>query len=150
MEEDSWESKGWESSWAQQDEPDREQVLHLARRLAQQREHQRTQDLIQIEELKRTLRERAADVAKRELEVERRERELEGHEQDGPRRMLRFRRAEPEPAPDEDRAYAEEILVRREAEVEQRTQAAHARERELAERETALLARQLELEDAEP
>src|SRR6266540_3475965 len=74
---DSWESAGWEAAWAQQEELDREQVLQLARRLAEQRERQRTEDLVQIEELKRALRERAADVARRELEVERRTRELE-------------------------------------------------------------------------
>ena len=132
MAEDSWESIGWEATWAQQDEPDREQVLHLARRLAQQREHQRTQDLIQIEELKRALRERAADVAQRELEVERRERDLEDGGPESPRRMLRFRRAaQPPQVPvDENRAYTEEILARREADVEQRTQAVDTRERD--------------------
>ena len=66
---DSWESTGWEEAWAQQDDLDRDQVLQLARRLAQQRERQRTEDLVQIEDLKRALRERAADVARRELEV---------------------------------------------------------------------------------
>jgi DNA repair exonuclease SbcCD ATPase subunit len=141
--EDSWESIGW----AQQDDLDREQVLQLARRLAAQRERQRTEDLVQLEDLKRSLRERAADVARRELEVEQRTRELE--ERVAPRRTLRFRRAE-KPAVDEDRAYAEELLARREAEVEERAQALDARERELQEREAALLARHLELEEAEP
>src|SRR5438477_12871319 len=107
--EDSWESDGW-----LQDDLSREEVLQLARRLAAQRERQRTNDLVQIEDLKRALRERAADVARRELEVEQRTRELE--DQDGsPRRTLRFRRAE-KPAVDEDRAYADELLVRRESE----------------------------------
>src|SRR5690242_1532531 len=141
--EDSWESAGW-----LQDDLNREEVLQLARRLAAQRERQRTNDLVQIEDLKRALRERAADVARRELEVERRTRELEGHEE-APRRTLRFRRAE-KPAVDEDRAYAEELAARRDSELEERTHAVEARERELAERETALLARQLELEEAEP
>jgi chromosome segregation ATPase len=145
--EDSWESIGWETSWAEKEDLDREQVLQLARRLASQRERQRTEDLVQIEDLKRALRERAADVARRELEVERRTRELD--EPETPRRTLRFRRAE-KPAADEDRAYAEELLARRESELEERVQAADARERELQEREAALLARQLELEEAEP
>src|SRR5689334_25118240 len=103
--EDSWESIGWDPAWSQTDDLDREQVLQLARRLASQRERQRSEDLVQIEDLKRALRERAADVARRELEVEQRTRELE--EQETPRRSLRFRRAE-KPAVDEDRPYAEE------------------------------------------
>src|SRR6266508_5253762 len=110
---DSWESVGWEAAWAQQEEVDREQVLRLARRLAEQRERQRTEDLVQIEDLKRVLRERAADVARRELQVERRTRELE--EQEPPRRSLRFRRAERQSAAPADQAYTEEILARREA-----------------------------------
>src|SRR5213592_1461797 len=118
--EDSWESIGWEAASQQHEEADREQVLQLARRLAEQRERQRAEDLVQIEELKRALRERAAEVARRELEVERRDKELDEHE--APRRTLRFRRAE-KPAVDEDRAYAEELLARREAEVEERGQA---------------------------
>src|SRR5690348_16684017 len=145
--EDSWESIGWEAAWAQQEDVDRDQVLQLARRLASQRERQRTEDLVQIEDLKRALRERAADVARRELEVERRTRELE--EQETPRRSLRFRRAE-KPAVEEDRAYAEELLTRRASELDDRVQEVDARERELQEREAALLARQLELEEAEP
>src|SRR5436189_2068265 len=144
--EDSWESTGWESARARQEEVDREQVLQLAKRLAVQRERQRSEDLVQIEDMKRALRERAADVARRELEVERRTREL--GEQEAPRRTSRFRRAE-KPAVDEDRAYAEELLARREGEFEERAQAIETRERELGERETALLARQLELEEAE-
>src|SRR5947207_3090472 len=145
--EDSWESLGWEAAWAQQDDLGRDQVQQLARRLAAQRERQRTEDLVQLEDMKRALRERAADVARRELEVERRTRELE--EPEAPRRTLRFRRAE-KPAVDEDRAYAEELISRREAEVDERAQAVETRERELAQRETALLGRQLELEEAEP
>ena len=138
---DSWESVGWEAALPLHDDLDRDEVLQLARRLAEQRERQRTEDLVQIEDLKRALRERAADVARRELEVERRTRELD--EPDAPRRTLRFRRTPQLPADDADRAYAEEILSRRESEVEERAQAVDARERELAERETALLARQL-------
>jgi DNA repair exonuclease SbcCD ATPase subunit len=140
--EDSWESAGWPH-----DDLTREEVLQLARRLAAQRERQRSEDLVQIEELKRALRERAADVARRELEVEQRTRELE--EQGLPRRTLRFRRAE-KPVVDEDRAYTEELLVRREAEVDERSRAVENRERELQEREAQLLARRLELEESEP
>src|SRR3954452_4440171 len=144
---DSWDSIGWDAEPERQGDPDRDQVLGLARRLAEQRERQRAEDLSQLEELKRALRERAADVARRELEVERRTRELD--EQETPKRH-RFRRGERQPAVDPDRAYAEEILARRETEVDERTRIVDTKERELAEREAALLARQLELEEAEP
>src|SRR3954469_6267933 len=120
---DSWESTGWEAAWQQPEgKADRDEVLQLARRLAEARQRQSTEDLVQIEDLKRALRERAADVARRELEVERRTRELE--EQEAPRRASRFRRAERPAPPDADRAYGEEILARRETEVEERVQAA--------------------------
>src|SRR5689334_18598213 len=112
--EDSWENAGW-----QHGEPTREEVQQLARRLAAQRERQRSEDLVELEDLKRALRERAADVARRELEVERRTRELD--EREAPRRTLRFRRAEKQAVVDEDSAYAEELLSRREADVEERT-----------------------------
>src|SRR5438876_10833641 len=117
--EDSWESIGWETSSAERDDVDRDQVLELARRLAEQRQRQRTEDLVQIEDLKRALRERAADVARRELEVERRLQELDGHET--PRRSLRFRRGERQPVEDSgDQAYAQELRPRREPELEGR------------------------------
>src|SRR5262249_3690443 len=125
----SWENAGWQHGG-----PSREEVLQLARRLAAQRERQRSDDLVELDDLKRALRERAADVARRELEVERRTRELD--EQEAPRRTLRFRRAE-KPVVDEDRAYAEELLARRETEVERRTQTLQARERQRARRERA-------------
>src|SRR5213592_3904131 len=141
---DSWEMAGWQQP---EQDTDREEVLRLARHLAEARERQNVEALVQVDDMKRALRERAADVARRELEVERRIRELEDPE--APRRTFRFRRAE-KPAVDEDRAYAEELLSRREAEVDERAQAVETRERELAERETALLARQLELGEAEP
>src|SRR3954449_6610287 len=144
---DSWESIGWDIPPSGQDDLDRQELQQLARRLAEQRERQRGEDLVQLEDMKRALRERAADVARRELEVERRTRELE--EPEVPRRTLRFRRSE-KPAVDEDRAYAEELLARREADLNERAHAVEARERELAEREAGLLARQLELEESEP
>src|SRR6476469_10600284 len=145
---DSWESVGWEAAWQQPEEDaDRDEVQRLARQLAEARQRQTVEALVQVEDLKRALRERAADVARRELEVERRTRELE--EPEPPRRSLRFRRAE-KPAVDEDSAYAEELLARRESELEERAQTVEARERELQGRETALLARQLQLEEAEP
>src|SRR6266540_6928039 len=150
--EDSWESIGWETARQQHEEADREQVLQLARRLAEQRERQRAEDLVQIEELKRALRERAAEVARRELEVERRSRELadldERRRGEGPR-TLRLRRGGPARPEDADRAYAEEILGRREAELQERLDALAPREREVIERETALRARELALEEAE-
>src|SRR6266581_6373854 len=146
--EDSWESIGWDASSAQKDDVDREQVLELARRLAEQRQRQRAEDLVQIEDLKRALRERAADVARRELEVERRARELDeidARSHEG--RRLRLRRSErPQEA---DRAYREELLARRDTEALERLNALVPREREVAERETALLARELEVEEAE-
>src|SRR5213083_2534976 len=99
---DSWESIGWEAAWQQpEEEADRDQVLRLARQLAEARERQSAEALVQVEDLKRALRERAADVARRELEVERRTRELEkidapSHEG----RRLRLRRAERPPETD--------------------------------------------------
>src|SRR5205807_3615267 len=88
--EDSWESVGWEAD-AQQLE--RDEVLRLARHLAEQREGQRAEDLAEIEELKRTLRERAAQVAVREADVERRRLEIEERDaaiRGGSRHSLRF------------------------------------------------------------
>ena len=67
---DSWESTGWEAAWQRPEEKaDRDEVLQLARRLAEARERQSAEALVQVEDLKRALRERAADVARRELEV---------------------------------------------------------------------------------
>src|SRR5207247_7904028 len=104
---DSWEMAGWQQP---EQDTDREEVLRLARHLAEARERQNVEALLQVEDLKRALRERAADVARRELEVEQRIRELEeldarGHEG----RRLRLRRAE-RPA-EADNAYAEELLT---------------------------------------
>src|SRR3954449_10485112 len=132
-----------EDSW-EPDDLDRGQVKELARRLAAQR----AEDLAQLDELKRALRERAADVARRELHVERRTREREDAGAP-PRRARRFRRAE-KPQVDEDRAYADELIARRETDIDERTRTVEARERELAERETAVLARKLELDELEP
>src|SRR6266480_1760937 len=119
---DSWESVGWP-----EEDADRDQVLRLARQLAEARERQNVAALLQVEDLKRALRERAADVARRELEVERRTRELEeldgrGHEG----RRLRLRR--PERPQEVDNAYAEELLKRREADIQRRLDALVPRE----------------------
>jgi hypothetical protein len=146
---DSWESVGWEAAWQQPEEDaDRDQVLRLARQLAEARERQNVEALLQVEDLKRALRERAADVARRELEVERRTRELEKLDERGREgRRLRLRRSErPQGADD---AYAEELLARRETELQRRLDALVPREHEVAERETALRARELEVEEAE-
>src|SRR5580765_3000663 len=146
---DSWESVGWEAAWQQPEEDaGRDEVRRLARNLAEARQRQTVEALVQVEDLKRALRERAADVARRELEVERRTRELDAidaRSHDG--RRLRLRR--PERPQDTDRAYAEELLARRETDVQQRLDALVPREREVAERETALRARELEVEEAE-
>src|SRR2546423_6241338 len=143
---DSWESIGWEAAWQQPDEdPDREQLLGLARRLAEQRERQRAEDLGQLEDLKRALRERAVDVAKRELEVERRSRELEdpdGRNQEG-RRALRLRRPERPRHEEAERAYSEEVFARRELDLQQQLDAFVPRERDVTERETTLRAREI-------
>jgi hypothetical protein len=144
---DSWESTGWDAAWQQPEEKaDRDEVLQLARRLAEARQRQSAEALVQVEDLKRVLRERAADVARRELEVEQRTKKLDDEEaraHEG--RRLRLRR----PERDADRAYAEELLARREAELQQRLDALAPRERETAERETALRARELEVEESE-
>jgi len=131
-----------------EEDSDRDQVLRLARQLAETRERQNVEAQLQVEDLKRALRERAADIARRELEVERRTRELDeldarGH--DGRRRRMR-RSERPQEA---DGAYADELLTRREAEVQQRLDALVPRERAVAERETALRARELDVEEAE-
>src|ERR1700693_1683599 len=146
---DSWESVGWEAAWQQPEEnADRDEVLRLARHLAEARERQNVEALLQVDDLKRALRERAADVARREIEVERRTRaleELEAHGHEG--RRLRLRRSERPHAA--DNAYAEELVARRETDVQQRLDSIIPREREVAERETALLARELQVEEAE-
>jgi hypothetical protein len=115
---DSWESVGWDAAWQQpEDTAERNEVLRLARRLAEAHQRQSTEALVQVDDLKRALRERAADVARRELEVERRTKELE--EQDARAhegRRLRLRRPEREA----DRAYADELAERREAELQAR------------------------------
>jgi DNA repair exonuclease SbcCD ATPase subunit len=142
---DSWESVGWEPASKQPEEAaDRDEVLRLARELAASRERQNVEALLQVEDLKRALRERAADVARRELDVERRIRELDdldGRGREG--RRLRVRRAE-RPR-DVDRLPEDERLTRRESEVQQRLDALVPRERAVAERETALRAREREV-----
>src|SRR6266487_2014631 len=142
----SWESVGWEAAWQQPEEDaDRDQVLRLARQLAEARERQNVEALLQVEDLKRALRERAADVARRELEVERRAREIEEFDtrsREG--RGLRLRRSERSHGADD--GYAEELVSRREKEVQQRLDALIPREREVAKGETALRARELEVE----
>jgi len=55
--EDSWESVGWEAAWQQPEEDaDRDEVLRLARHLAEARERQNAEALLQVEDLKRALR----------------------------------------------------------------------------------------------
>ena len=126
---DSWEDDAWEAD----DGPDRDDVLRLARQLAEQRARQRVHDLAELDELKRTLRERAAEVASREAEVERAWAEIherEGDPENARRRILRLRRERPT---DEDvQGVAAEALATREAALEQRAAGVAARERELA------------------
>src|SRR5205085_3656489 len=126
---DSWEDDAWEAD----DGPDRDDVLRLARQLAEQRARQRVHDLAELDELKRTLRERAAEVASREAEVERAWAEIherEGDPENARRRILRLRRERPT---DEDvQGAAAEALATREAALEQRAAGLAARERELA------------------
>jgi len=146
---DSWESVGWEAAWQQPEEnADRDEVLRLARELAESRERQNVEALLQVEDLKRALRERASDVARRELEVERRIRkldDLEGRGREG--RRLRMRRAK---RPEEvNKTSEDERLTHRESEVQQRLDALVPRERAIAERETALRAREREVDEAE-
>ena len=126
---ESWEDDAWEAD----DGPDRDDVLRLARQLAEQRARQRVHDLAELDELKRTLRERAAEVASREAEVERAWAEIherEGDPENARRRILRLRRERPT---DEDvQGVAAEALATREAALEQRAAGLAARERELA------------------
>ena len=137
---DSWESPGWEAAWEQPEEDaDRDQVLELARRLAEQHRRQNAEALVEVEDLKRALRERAADVARRELEVERRTRELDDHEHSEGRRTLRLRRSDRPHAHDGDRVYGAELLASRETELQQRLAALVPRERQVNERESMTL-----------
>ena len=56
---DTWESPGWEAAWQQPEEnADRDEVLRLARHLAEARERQNVEALLQVDDLKRALRER--------------------------------------------------------------------------------------------
>lgn len=146
---DSWESVGWGPAWQQPEESaDRDQVLRLARQLAEARERQSVEARREVEDLKRALRERAADVARRELEVEKRTRELEKldpHGREG--RKLRLRRSDR--SQQGDNRYADEPLARRESELQQRLDALVPRERGVSERETALRARELEIQGVE-
>ena len=126
---DSWEDDAWEAD----DGPDRDDVLRLARQLAEQRARQRVHDLAELDELKRTLRERAAEVASREAEVERAWAEIherEGDPENARRRILRLRRERPTDA--DVQGVATEALATREAALEQRAAGVAARERELA------------------
>jgi len=139
---DSWEDDAWEAD----DGPDRDDVLRLARQLAEQRARQRVHDLAELDELKRTLRERAAEVASREAEVERAWAEIherEGDPENARRRILRLRRERPT---DEDvQGVAAEALATREAALEQRAAELAARERELGKRDESLRQRADEL-----
>jgi hypothetical protein len=124
-----WESSDWDAGGRRPDGgPDRDELLSLARHLAEQRERQRDEDLAEIEELKRSLRERAAEVGRRELEIERRRRELDelaAKARNG-RRSLRSRR--PAPSVDDDELNRE-------------------REQAAADRETAIRAHELRIEE---
>ena len=146
---DSWESVGWGPAWQRPEEgADRDQVLRLARQLAEARERQNVEARREVEDLKRALRERAADVARRELEVEKRTRELaklEAQGRDG--RKLRLRRSGLSQHAND--TYAGEPLARRESELQQRLDALVPRERGVAERETALRVRELRLQEIE-
>jgi hypothetical protein len=141
---DAWERDDWEPSGT---DVDRDELLRLARHLAGQRERLRAEELAELEELKRALRERVAQVAARELEVQHREAELDtGAAQERvARRGLRFRRDRPH-VDEADRAYAEELLGRREADVARRTAELVPRERELQELELMLQRRADELD----
>src|SRR5690242_14978031 len=89
---DAWERDDWQTP---PEDVDRAEVLRLARHLAEQRERVQAEELAALEDLKRTLRERAAEVAARELEVERREAELNEESEPTPRRSFRLRRERP-------------------------------------------------------
>src|SRR5438128_1137726 len=85
------------------------------------------------------------EQVRRELEVERRTKELDEREgRPGGRRTIRLRRGERAGAEDADRAYSEEILARREAELRVSLETLATRERGVSEREAALRARELD------
>src|SRR4051794_37450442 len=119
---DSWESTEWGGDWESgADTPEeiateRRRLHELARTLLDQRERQRAADLAQLEELKSSLRQRAADIVKREGEVAARWLELDRREQERPSR-LRL----PQRKPPEERALDERVrdVERRERELDE-------------------------------
>jgi hypothetical protein len=105
---------------------EREELLRLARELAEQRhlEHERAR--AELEQLKHALRERAESIAARERELAERERQLAAGRQP---RLHRKERTDP---------AAAEALVARERAALERAHALEARERELRDRQSAL------------
>jgi hypothetical protein len=104
---------------------EREELLRLARELAEQRhvEHERAR--AELEQLKHALRERAESIAARERELAERERSLAG----GKHPRLRRERVDP---------AAAAALVARERAALERAHALEARDRELRKRQAAL------------
>ncbi|MFY9578724.1 MAG: hypothetical protein WAQ33_05320, partial [Gaiellaceae bacterium] len=147
--EDTWERDDWDLGGAV--ELGREEVLRLARHLAEQHARLRDEELAEFTNLKRELRERAAEVAARELEVEQTRAGLEEREAElraDRRHGLRFRRERPHEV-DTDSAYAEELNARRESEVKERLVEVVSKEREIRERDEALRQRAMELDERE-
>ena len=107
---------------------DREELLRLARELAARRHGEHEQARVELEELKRHLRERAEAVAARERELEQVRQRLEGSKRLG-RGRLEELRAKRQTGQD---VAGRESLAARERATHERERAAEAREGELA------------------
>ena len=112
---------------------DRDELMRLARQLAEQRHAEQEQSRDELDRLKESLRERAAAVAERERELAELQKRLEGGRG----------RKQQAPAPDT------EALAARERAALERLQAVEARERELEARAAALEAEAAQLVERE-
>jgi hypothetical protein len=105
---------------------EREELLRLARELAEQRHAEHERARAELEQLKQALRERAESIGARERELAERERRLDDGKQPKPRRKERLG------------AVAAEALVARERAALERAHALDERERELRDRQAGL------------
>src|SRR5204862_7559868 len=102
---------------------EREELLRLARELAEQRHAEHERARAELEQLKQALRERAESIAERERELAARERRLDDGKHPRPRRKERLG------------AVAAEVLVARERAALERAHALDERERGLRDRQ---------------
>jgi DNA repair exonuclease SbcCD ATPase subunit len=124
---------------------DREELLRLARELADRRREEQSAAQAELEQLKQSLRERAEAVATRERELDRLQRQLESGRPSVRGRIeeLRAKRGDPNPLLDE------ESLASRERAALERTHALEARERAAAAHAAELEAEKARLAERE-